>query len=256
MATKKHDIVVFLGPSLEVEAARDILDACYLPPAEQGAIVRAVQGLEPRVIALIDGSFANVPAVRHKEILWAMSKGVQVIGAASIGAIRAAELNGFGMGGSGFIYRWYRATVGADDDEVAVAMSPVEMGARPLSEALINIRLTLRRATRMGAINKTMYASLIELARSLDFRSRTYDRIFEVAERALPVELRRSLPALSDWIAGHAINQKATDTRELLLALSRMDPDLPPPSARSRFQLTDAWLADLESAGLQIDIDC
>ena len=44
------------------------------------------------------GAFASVPAVRHKEILWALSEGIPVIGAASIGALRAAELTAFGNG--------------------------------------------------------------------------------------------------------------------------------------------------------------
>jgi hypothetical protein len=36
----------------------------------------------PAAIAIIDGVFAQAPGVRHQEILWAMSKGVHVYGAA------------------------------------------------------------------------------------------------------------------------------------------------------------------------------
>src|SRR5690242_12155833 len=104
-----HDIVVFLGPTLPPEQASRHLDALYLPPAEQGSIFRVARTLQPRVIALIDGSFAKVPAVRHKEVLWALSRGIAVYGAASMGALRAAELGRFGMRGHGLIYRWYRA---------------------------------------------------------------------------------------------------------------------------------------------------
>ena len=72
----------------------------YLPPAEQGSVVRAVRAYQPRAIVLIDGSFGKVPAVRHKEILWALAKGIPVFGRASMGALRAAELAGFGMQGT------------------------------------------------------------------------------------------------------------------------------------------------------------
>jgi hypothetical protein len=144
----QHDIVVFTGPTLSPETARQHLDALYLPPADQGAIAYVVSEVKPAVIVLIDGVFGHVPAIRHKEILWALSKNVCMCGAASMGAIRAAELHSEGMQGYGLIYRWYRATPLADDDEVAVAMSPVEMGSRPIGEALINIRLTLRLAVR------------------------------------------------------------------------------------------------------------
>jgi hypothetical protein len=45
--------------------------------------------------------FDSTPAVLHKEILWAMDRGVGVSGAASMGALRAAELHWYGMVGVG-----------------------------------------------------------------------------------------------------------------------------------------------------------
>src|SRR5687768_18095211 len=125
-------LVVFLGPTLPQDEAAAILDATYLPPAEQGSVVRAVRTYRPRGIVLIDGSFGKVPAVRHKEIFWALAKGITMFGAASMGAMRAAELATLGMQGYGFIYRWYSLTPLADDDEVAVAMSPADLGAEAL----------------------------------------------------------------------------------------------------------------------------
>jgi len=62
----------------------------------------------PRVIGIVDGYFERVPAVWHKEILWAMSRGVHVLGAASMGALRAAELHPFGMVGVGAIFEGFR----------------------------------------------------------------------------------------------------------------------------------------------------
>ncbi|WP_262299665.1 TfuA-like protein [Microvirga sesbaniae] len=252
MTFAQHDTVVFLGPSLERDTAIGILGGCYLPPAEQGSVVNAVQMYDPRTIVLIDGSFASVPAVRHKELLWAISKGVQVIGAASIGALRAAELHEFGMTGYGFIYRWYRATIGADDDEVAVAMSPIEIGAQPLTEALIDIRLTLRFAARMGVICEDTHKSLIRIARAMDFRDRTYSTILEAAKTELPANSRESLSRLAEWIVDHAINQKASDAKGLLSALSNKDTKIVLKSTSQPFRMTDAWLADLEIAGLRL----
>jgi hypothetical protein len=55
----------------------------------------------PAAIGVIDGYFEVVPTVWHKEILWAMAQGIHVFGAASIGALRAAELDSFGMRGVG-----------------------------------------------------------------------------------------------------------------------------------------------------------
>ena len=43
----------------------------------------------------------------HKEILFALSEGIDVYGAASMGALRAAELDAFGMRGIGDVYSAY-----------------------------------------------------------------------------------------------------------------------------------------------------
>ena len=91
-------LVVFLGPTLSHDDARDVLDAEYRPPAAHGDVLRAALR-RPRAIGLVDGVFERVPAVWHKEILFALSEGVHVYGAASMGALRAAELDAFGMRG-------------------------------------------------------------------------------------------------------------------------------------------------------------
>jgi hypothetical protein len=79
----------------------------------------------------VDGYFERVPAVWHKEVLWAISQGIRVYGSASMGALRAAELSAFGMIGIGKIFEWYRDGVIERDDEVAVAhMGRQKMGTR------------------------------------------------------------------------------------------------------------------------------
>ena len=89
-------IYVFVGPTMGIDEASKYLDATFLAPVAQGDVYRiASQGA--RTIGIIDGYFESVPAVWHKEILWAMSQGVQVFGSASMGACRAAELHVFGM---------------------------------------------------------------------------------------------------------------------------------------------------------------
>lgn len=247
-----HDVVVFLGPTLPRECASSYLEALYLPPAEQGSIFRTVRSLQPRVVVLIDGAFAKVPAVRHKEILWALSRGTQIYGAASMGALRAAEFSGFGMKGYGLIYRWYRAIPFANDDEVAVAMTPPELGAQALSEALINMRITLRCGERGGVIPGEMRRALEDLARSIHFVHRTYERLFDRARSALPKEWSPLIERLERWVAEHATDQKQADAIGLLRCLAagsvervgQAGPQPPP------FRMTEAWAADLDAAGL------
>src|SRR4051812_27007288 len=100
--------VVFLGPSLPVAAARALLPgARFLPPARKGDVYRELhRGVE--VVVLIDGVFQSTASVWHRELLAALDNGVTVIGASSMGALRAAELHPHGMIGEGLIYEWYR----------------------------------------------------------------------------------------------------------------------------------------------------
>src|SRR3954453_22610245 len=101
--------VVFLGPTLpRAQAASLLPGGRVLPPARQGDVFRAVRAHRPRCIGLVDGAFLDVPAVWHREILWAMERGVRVMGGASMGALRAAELHAFGMQGVGQVFAAYR----------------------------------------------------------------------------------------------------------------------------------------------------
>ena len=96
-----------------------------------------------------------MPAVWHKEILPALDEGIAVFGAASMGALRAAELDAFGMIGVGDIYAGYRDGVLEDDDDVAIAHATAEEGFRELSDAMVNIRATARAAERAAVIGAT-----------------------------------------------------------------------------------------------------
>ena len=101
------EIVVFLGPSLSADEARRTLRARYLSPVRCGDVLR-VRRLKPRAIAIVDGLFESVASVWHKEILLALEDGIAVYGATSMGALRAAELEPFGMIGIGTIFEAYR----------------------------------------------------------------------------------------------------------------------------------------------------
>jgi hypothetical protein len=101
-----------------------------LPPVAAGDLLRLSLSAGD-VVGIVDGYFSQVGAVRHKEILALLSRGVRVLGAASMGALRAAELDCFGMEGIGGIYADYRDALLVADDEVALLHSTAEEGYRP-----------------------------------------------------------------------------------------------------------------------------
>jgi hypothetical protein len=140
-------ILVYLGPSLPLAKAREILpDAIYRAPCKQGDIVSDVVNLQPDRLMLIDGCFNDNLPPWHKEGLYALQyPGVKAVyGAASMGALRASELDWLGMVGIGQIYEWYRDGVTEDDSEVAVQYATRE-GSEGLlyyvnTVALVDIR--------------------------------------------------------------------------------------------------------------------
>jgi hypothetical protein len=178
----RQEIVVFLGPSLPEPDAAGILDARYLPPAKRGDIPGAVRE-GAKIICLIDGVFFQDCSVGHREILDAIRKGVRVIGASSMGALRASELDTLGMEGVGTIYQWYREGTIISDDEVALIFDPESFFA--LSVPLVNIRHVLDLAEKEGIISREIHKNLLEEARSLYFPERTWEHIQALAYKTL-----------------------------------------------------------------------
>lgn len=182
----ERKVVVFLGPSLEAETAKKILDTEYRPPASRGDIFNAVrEGVE--IIGLIDGVFFQACAIAHREILYALEEGVKVVGASSMGALRASELDSFGMEGVGKVYELYRKGELVSDDEVALIFEPDSF--KPLSEPLVNIRYNLELAEERGIINKEVEEKMLNIAKSLYYPERDYERILGIAEGEVEKEV-------------------------------------------------------------------
>jgi hypothetical protein len=239
-------VFVFLGPTLTVREARRVLDADYLPPVAQGDVLRAARS-NPQVIAIIDGYFERVPAVWHKEILWAMSQGIHVYGAASMGALRAAELKAFGMVGVGQIYEDFVSGVLDADDEVAVAHGSASDDYRRVSDAMVNIRATLAAAVREAVISEPTRAELQRNAKAEFYPTRHYALLFEHGRRlGLP---ESELAALRGWLPRGRVDQKKLDALALLERLSELKlSSVPRQEVRYRFEHTDAWQAALNRA--------
>jgi len=177
----------------------------YRPPAKRGDLLAAV-GDGATIIGLIDGVFHQESAVAHREILTAIKHGVTVIGASSMGALRAAEMDTLGMVGVGEIYRMYRDGELESDDEVALVFDPYSGLA--LSEPLINIRFTLKRARDTGIIDPAAYEALLSSARSLFYPKRTYGAIVSGAGSAIDEKTRKRF---LDWVVSGTCDQKRED---------------------------------------------
>jgi hypothetical protein len=233
--------VIFTGPSLPPKEAAKFADLTYQMPAAQGDIYRAAAA-GARVIGLIDGYFEGVPAVWHKEILFALARGVHVFGAASMGALRAAELRAFGMRGVGCIYEWYAEGVIDADDEVALVHGPPETDFMALSEPLVNVRATLDHAIAANVVSKTSAGEILSAARRLFYKVRTWERLLSVENLSRP-----DMRSFAEWLPAHRIDQKRLDAEAMLTAIADFLAKNPPAfHAEFAFEPTDAWNMGLE----------
>jgi len=207
---------VFLGPTLPVEDAEQYLAAEYLPPVAQGDVLRLVSS-RPQAIGIIDGYFDSVPSVWHKEILFAMSRGIHLYGSASMGALRAAETAVFGMVGVGEIFDSLRDGKMEDDDEVVLAHLPAEFGYLPTSEPMVNIRATVAAAQTASVITPAVAEKLVAIAKSLYYPERRYDLVFRIAAHngVSAAELSR----FQSWLLDGKVDQKRADAIAMLLRM-------------------------------------
>ena len=253
--------VVFTGPSLPPGNASVHLEALYLPPVRQGDLYRAAKRYKPHAIGIIDGHFQQVPAVWHKEILWAMSQGIHVYGSSSMGALRAAELQSFGMCGVGRIFAAYRDGVLApytepfeDEDEVAVVHGPAQTGYVTVSEAMVNMRLTFERARVAGIVSTDTRDLLVAAGKALFYKQRNYETVLRAAAERGAREAE--IDALRSWLREGRLNQKRDDALSMLTALDRLLASNPPPlEVCYVFRSTGLWQQSVQEAEGSAEID-
>jgi hypothetical protein len=214
----KARAVIFTGNSISHEDARKILRANYQPPVRRFQLEKFVQK-GYKVIGIIDGIFFDRAAVGHREILSALDAGIKVVGGASMGALRASELDTHGMIGVGKIYEWYRDGIIESDDEVAVSTNPDTF--EPISMPLVNIRETLKAALASGLVSKEENDSLLELAISTYYPDRSYlGLVKEGAKKGLIPEEKKK-PIL-DFCTGNEVDVKREDAVLVLETVKKL----------------------------------
>jgi hypothetical protein len=208
--------VVFLGPSLDRESASRLLPGAeFRPPIRRGDLETLLAD-PPTAIGIVDGEFYQSLSVSPKEILPFLRSGVPVCGSSSMGALRAAELCGYGMTGIGTVFDWFQRGRLWADDEVAMTFCPSTL--RPLSESLVNFRVALRAAQRSGLVTPKERVRISLAMKRLYFPLRTQRALASVTERILG---QRS-EDLQVWWQSEAPNAKADDARDLLLRIREL----------------------------------
>ena len=211
------DIVVFAGPSIDARAVAGVLDVELLPPVKRGDLGQLLaRQRPPRYVGIVDGEFLQGLSVSPKEIVRAIeSGGLTVFGSSSMGALRAAELDDFGMVGIGTVYRMYRDGVVDADDEVAMVYDPESM--RPLCEPMVNIRVAIATAVEQDVIPAVVGECALQIAKALYFPDRNYRSVLRLLGEHVDAD---TLSRLSGFLETNAPNAKRDDALALLRVMA------------------------------------
>ena len=225
--------VVFLGPSLGHAEARAICpDAEYFPPIRY-ADLYALTCEPPGQALIIDGVFHDSTPVWHREILQLLQSGWRVLGAASMGALRALELEPYGMIGLGLVFDWYRSGKIEGDDEVALLHGVPEMDYQPLTLALVDVRYALDELAAEGVLTPRTVSGVLSEFKCVGHENRTRSALL-----ALVKARGGDAAAVESRLSNRSGSVKARDARHALRVFAGHHPlaetgenwpDPPPP---------------------------
>lgn len=207
MIEQDKQIIVFCGPSGFSNLEKNYPSFHFREPAQQGDIYHAANICQPTAIILIDGYYKSVPSVWHKEIIYAIEQGITVIGSASLGALRAVELEPYGMIGLGRIYKMYKNGILYRDPDVAVAHTGKDDCFRSLTVPIVNIHATL--SNNLPGLCVNAFNEVLDIARGIHFEYRTLESLLKaLTNSSLSEDL---LFQVSDILSNQYVDQKAID---------------------------------------------
>jgi hypothetical protein len=243
--TRHCTLTVFVGPSLRAGdhiglqerawAARSTsLTVDIRPPIRRGDLTTTVErGAPGDVVLILDGEFGQQLAVSVLEIRDTLAACRLVLGASSMGALRAAECAELGMLGFGAVFRDFRDDRLRSDVEVALLFDPESY--QPITIPLVNVRWIAALLLSNDTISSRQHHTAVRAAEQLPFRARTaavlartWTRTGELETHQVEQLLRMLAPD-----TGAPFDRKRLDALEALeiaelLASNSRDCDLEP----------------------------
>jgi TfuA protein len=198
--------IVFAGPSIAAAEVRRLAAVTHAPPIRRGDLAAHA---DYDVFVILDGEFGQSISVSPKEILALLERGKTVIGAASMGALRASELDRSGMIGVGWVYDYFRRGAVRRDADVALVYSPFDF--KPMTVPMVDVEYWMEQVFAAGRIGSKERTAVLKVARKLFFADRTPDRLMDALRRAIGGDTLDSLLVFS---GGTLPNVKAADAAE------------------------------------------
>jgi hypothetical protein len=198
--------IVFFGPSIAEQEVRRLAAVTHAPPIKRGDLAAFE---DHDVFVILDGEFGQNMSVSPKEILEVLERGKTVIGASSMGALRASELDRSGMIGVGWVYDYFRRCAIRRDADVALVYSPFDF--KPMTVPIVDLEYWMEQACTAGLIGNRERSLLLKIARNIFFADRTLDTLTEALRVAIGSDTIDSLLAFS---GGTIPNVKRADAME------------------------------------------
>jgi hypothetical protein len=224
--------IVFSGPSIAEAEVRQLAACTHAPPIKRGDLA-AVGDYD--VFVILDGEFGQNMSVSPKEILAILDRGKIVIGAASMGALRASELDRSGMLGVGWVYDHFRRCAVRRDADVALVYSPFDY--KPMTVPIVDLEYWMEQASAAGLIGNRESARLLKAARNIFFAERTLDRLMGTLRSAVGSD---ALDALLAFSGGTIPNVKSFDATEAVRLSASLAGHRTPADAKRHLNRTEA----------------
>ena len=225
MASRK--VVLFAGPSVcGLERRLDNVDV--RGPARRGDLLGASGG---ELVVLLDGFFGADLAVTPRECMDLMETGAYLVGACSIGALRAAELNHNGMIGIGQVYLYFRTTPLARDADIATAYVPGGTEEATLSQ--YQVRYVLQYAVSERLITDEEALKMLGESEGVYWAMRTWAKLNDVWSGRVS---ERAIRAFEGLYIDDRHHPKRSDAESVVEWLEQ-----------SRFG--ESWLSSVDSQG-------
>jgi TfuA protein len=170
-------MIVFVGPSMAAEDRLAIRGAHFENPIRRGDLITFA---EYELFVILDGEFGQSLSVSPKEILALLDAGKTVIGASSMGALRASELDSFGMIGVGWVYEHFSKAEVRRDDDVALCYSPFDLS--PTTVPMVDIVYGLDILMEAGLISGKERNSVLRKSRAVFFSERSQKKVDTILE--------------------------------------------------------------------------
>lgn len=202
--------IVYLGPSLPRTDARTILSADFRPPLRTGDL-DALPCYS--VVGIVDGVLDAQSRLCPSEAMRALGRGIRLFGAASTGALLAAQLRNTGFVGIGRVFRLVALHPDVADDLVAISYAAHDDTA--LTEPLVNAVLAFLENRNLA--DRRPVGEVIAALRTIPLHERTNIAVESRLQSLFPTEYMSHHPTIR--------NYKAEDVSLLLHHLERLADD-------------------------------